>query len=240
MRTALRLPRLEVRRTRQLRRRALRAAGVPVPLPRRNAVVPDARGGRDRMDVHGTRRPDAGAARLRVDAGTEHPPRGLAGQRTLQLPPGGRRRDRHRALVVRAQQRPEQHLAPARARHPPPARGRRHRPRLHLRQPAQGRRWPDLPADLPVRHAVHTDPRRTHHLAGRARLLPRTPRPHLGADRRREHRRLQLRPLRGPRAADGARLVRGARGRDGPRAPALRRRHPLAGAPPRQRLPHRP
>ena len=69
VRPALRLPWLEVRRRRQLRRPADLAAGVLLQGHDQAARLPDARMGRHDLGLHGPAREDAGAAAARDGAG---------------------------------------------------------------------------------------------------------------------------------------------------------------------------
>ena len=122
---AVRLPRLEVRCGRELRRHALRAARQRVQAEGEHRLLHDgrvaassrssARGGSTRpADYEWLRAP---STHRRVSKTLEH----------TELPPGARGRDRHRALVVRPQQRARQPGPAEEHRRPSDARGRQDR-----------------------------------------------------------------------------------------------------------------
>ena len=112
-----------------------------VPPPGVDQGLSDLRGGRDHLDLHGPAR--SARPRRPTTSGCARPPTHVRVSKTgehVQLPAGPRGRHRHRALVVRAQQRPRQLADCCAAATPPRARGRRARLRLHLREPAQRQR----------------------------------------------------------------------------------------------------
>ena len=250
MRHPLRLPWLEVRRRRQLRRPADLAAGVLLQGDDQAARLSDARMGRHRLGLHGPARAHARAAAARDGPGAGLEPLRHQEVAGLQLGAERRRRARHGALLVpacragqgrghgarRARQGRDRRPVQARRPHPldpqrPAAQIHRARPRRRPadRRGAQDRRGRSLLAHLAVPDAqprLHADrvPRRD--------LL----RPVLGAGRRRDvldlHLLLAARPpVQQCRAHQvRRRLQRPCRGR--------RRLH--AAAQPAQRLPDRP
>ena len=103
VRPALLLPRLEVRRRRQLRRPADLAAGVGLQGHDQAARLSDARMGRHDLGLHGPARDDAGAAAARARPGARRLALRHQEVAGLQLGAEPRRRDRHLALLLPAQ-----------------------------------------------------------------------------------------------------------------------------------------
>ena len=103
VRAALRLPRLEVRYRRQLRRSADLAAGVFLQGHDQAARLSDARMGRHDLGLHGPQGAHARAAADRTRPRARVEPLRLQEMAGLQLGAEPRRRHRHRALLVPAQ-----------------------------------------------------------------------------------------------------------------------------------------
>ena len=72
VRAALRVPRLEIRRRRQLRRSDERARRKQLRRKGAHHALPDAGAGRDRLDLYGSARETAASAVLRVHPGAGH------------------------------------------------------------------------------------------------------------------------------------------------------------------------
>ena len=104
VRLALRLPRLEVRSQRRVRRHALRAAGLACSRRRSRSSATRPGKAAASSGPTGPARTAARAARLRAGARAGDAPLRLEDVRGLQLAAGARRRARYVALVVLAQQ----------------------------------------------------------------------------------------------------------------------------------------
>ena len=235
-RPALRLPRLEVRRRRQLHRHAQRARRERLPHQGQGRRLPDARSAAGWSgpiwaraqtppplpDLEGNMLPDARELRPR-DAARE------------QLAADPRRRHRHQPRRLPALRRtegrgpdPGQLLGVSAAREDRPLRGHRHRGRRGLRRPQIGRPGPGLlahrPVVLPVLH-LHAAGRAGHQEGRqRARADGRQPHHDLTAWSAAATGRGHCNIVRAPMQPNIDGLVRPLPARTGPR----------------QRLPHRP
>ena len=106
-RPALRLPWLEVRHRRALRRHALRAGREQLQEQGHRPRLHDGRAGRLRLGVHGPAGAYAGDAALRLDARVRRPRHDQPAHPGVQLPPGHRRRHRFRARALPARPAPK-------------------------------------------------------------------------------------------------------------------------------------
>ena len=148
VRSALRVPRLEVRRQRHVRRHAVRAARERLQGPAAHQGLSDLRSRRPGVDLHGAaRQATRASAAAGVDRATRQSPAGRQVVPREQLHAGHRGRHRHRARRVsctgQAPDRRSEQRGPRRARRQPVPRRRQasapdgdgHRLRHGLRRP---------------------------------------------------------------------------------------------------------
>ena len=120
LRPALRVPRLEVRHRRPLRRHAERAVTEQVQGPHPPHRLPGGRARRHRVDLPRPRRGHPAVARPGVGGGPAEPPLRLQAAPVQQLRPGdgGRHRLKPRVLPALGRQAVESRLDPRQGQHP--------------------------------------------------------------------------------------------------------------------------